>query len=259
MTGTEKGLFFPDKKDEEAKGEVVISIRNICNNRLQGIDLDIRTGEVVALAGLDGQGQSILLRAIAGLLPHVEGEIILEGEKLKIRNIYDSIKNGIFYISDRRDEEELWMTHDIWLNMSVPSVSSRTNFGFIPMKDDRLTVKNTASNLKIEPPALSNIIQNLSGGNRQKVVLGKYLLAKPKILLMDQPTIGLDISAKMEIYKLVREFVDNGIPVLTVLTDCEEVLNLPDRILVMHEGKIAPYTIVTDATAVAILATRILR
>jgi len=239
MTGTEKGLLFPDKMIEKAKGDVVISIRNIRNNHLHGIDLDIHKGEVVALAGLDGQGQSILLRAIAGLLPHVEGEIILEGKKIKFRDIYDSIRSGIFYISNRRDEEELWITHDIWLNMSVASVSSRSKFGFIPMKNDRSTVRSVASNLKIEPPSLSNVIQNLSGGNRQKVVLGKYLLAKPKFLLMDQPTIGLDISSKVEIYNLVREFVNNGIPVLTVLTDCEEVVNLPDRILVMHEGKIA--------------------
>ena len=238
MTGTEKGLLFPEKVNGKKKGEVVVSIRNLSNNKLQGIDLDIHTGEVVALAGLDGQGQSILLRTIAGLLPHEKGEIILRGKRINIRNVYDSIRNGIFYISDRRDDEELWLTHDIWLNMSVPSVSNRTNLGFIPMKKDHSTVKSTATNLKIEPPNLSNTIQNLSGGNRQKVVLGKYLLSKPKILLMDQPTIGLDISAKMEIYKLVREFVDNGIPVFTVLTDCEEVLNLPDRILVMHEGKI---------------------
>ncbi len=239
MTGIEKGLLFPNKKGDKENGNVVLSIRNLRNKLLHGIDLDIHEGEVVALAGLDGQGQSILLRAIAGLIPKSEGDILLEGEKLKIRDIYDSIRNGIFYISDRRDEEELWMTHNIWLNMSVASVSTRTNLGFIQMKNDYSTVSGIASNLKIEPPTLSNTIQNLSGGNRQKVVLGKYLLAKPRILLMDQPTIGLDISAKMEIYNLVREFVNNGIPVLTVLTDLVEVVNLPDRILVMHDGKIA--------------------
>jgi ribose transport system ATP-binding protein len=239
MTGTEKGLSFPSKKLDKVDGDAVLSIRNLHNNYLHGIDLDIYKGEIVALAGLDGQGQSLLLRAISGLLTRVEGTIILEGEEILIRDVFDAVRNGIFYVSDRRDEEELWMTHEIWLNISVPSISSRTHLGLIPMKNDRSTVNNIASDLNIEPPSLNNVINTLSGGNRQKVVLGKYLLSKPRILLMDQPTIGLDINAKMEIYHLVRDFVNNGVPVLTVLTDCEEVLNLPDRILVMHEGRIA--------------------
>ncbi len=142
-------------------------------------------------------------------------------------------------MSDHRDEEELWLTHDIWKNISVASVGSRSNLGFVNLKKDRAVVLNMITDLHIEPPSLVKIVQQLSGGNRQKVVLGKSLLSKPKILLLDQPTIGLDIGAKMEIYKLIRELVDEGIPVLTVLTDCEEVVNLPDRVLVMHEGKIA--------------------
>jgi ABC-type sugar transport system ATPase subunit len=239
MTGTEKGLHFPPKSRVEAKGPVVLSLKDASNTSLHSISLDVHQHEIVALAGLDGQGQSTLLRAIAGLLPHVEGSILLDGRPLRVCNPYQAIGRGVFYVSDRRDEEELWLSHDVWLNVSLASVGQRAPFGLIGGKNDRQIVGDMVSNLRVEPPSLTRLVSQLSGGNRQKVVLGKYLLAKPRILLMDQPTIGLDVGAKLEIYRLLRELADEGIPTLTVLTDLEEVVNLPDRILVMHEGIIA--------------------
>jgi ribose transport system ATP-binding protein len=238
MTGTEKGLDFPPKAVGRRQKPPVLTIRNLSNNHIRGITLEVQEGEIVALAGLDGQGQSTLLRAIAGLLPHIEGEILLCGKSLQIRNPFTSINNGIFYLSDKRDEEELWLSHNLWLNASVPSISERTLYGFINLKRDFHVIQDLVSSLRIEPPTLSKIVHQLSGGNRQKVVLGKYLLSSPKILLMDQPTIGLDVRAKVEFYHLLRKLADKGIPTLTVLTDLEEVVNLPNRILVMHEGRI---------------------
>jgi len=237
MTGTEKGLNFPPKTGL-ADGKVVLSLKDIYNTCLHGINLDVHEGEIVALAGLRGQGQSMLLRAVAGLLPHVEGKILLDGTPKKIRDPYDAVSRGIFYVSDRRDEEELWMTHDVWLNMSLASVDDRAPFGVIRTKYDHCVIRDMITNLHIEPPNMRKIVCQLSGGNRQKVVLGKYLLASPKILLMDQPTIGLDVGAKVEIYEFLRKLAGEGIPTLAALTDLEEVVNLPDRILVIHEGKI---------------------
>ena len=238
MTGTEKGLHFPPKAGVTTSRKVVLSLQGIRDGSLCDINLDIHQGEIVALAGLRGQGQSILLRAVAGLLPHVEGEILLEGLPIRNRSPYDSIKNGVFYVSDQRDEEELWLSHDIWLNLSLTSIGDRTSFGIIRTKHEHGVMTDMISSLRIEPPSLRKIVHQLSGGNRQKVVLGKYMLAHPKILLMDQPTIGLDVGAKVEIYDLLRNLADQGIPTLAVLTDLEEVVNLPDRILVIHEGKI---------------------
>lgn len=238
MTGTEKGLHFPPRAGAMTGRKVVLSLRGIKNGSLCDINFDVHEGEIVALAGLRGQGQSILLRAIAGLLPHIEGEILLGAEPMRCRNPYDSIKCGIFYVSDQREEEELWLSHDIWLNLSLTSIGDRASFGIIRTKYDHAVMQDMVLNLRIEPPNLRKLVQQLSGGNRQKVVLGKYLLARPKILLMDQPTIGLDVGAKVEIYELLRKLTDQGIPTLAVLTDLEEVVNLPDRILVIHEGKI---------------------
>ncbi len=238
MTGTEKGLSFPEKIGLKSKGEVVLSLRDVTNKWLKDVSLEVRKGEIVALAGLRGQGQSKLLRTVAGLLPRVGGEIRIRDEQLNIESPRDAIDNGIFYISDKRDEEELWLTHDVWLNISVASIDDRSRVGFIKRRDDREAVERMVSSLRIETPSLAQIVRNLSGGNRQKVVLGKYLLSRPRVLLMDQPTMGLDVGAKTEIYYLLRKLSEEGIPTLAVLTDLEEVVNLPDRILVMREGEI---------------------
>jgi ABC-type sugar transport system ATPase subunit len=239
MTGTEKGLHFPPRPFARSEAPVILSLRNVNTPQLRDINLDVHEGEIVALAGLRGQGQSILLRAAAGILPQFHGQVSIRGEPIKIRNPFDAIDCGIFYVSDRRDEEDLWLSHDVWFNISLGSISNRTSLGVIKMKEDRLIIDEMVENLRIETPSLSKIVQQLSGGNRQKVVLAKYLLSRPRVLLMDQPTIGLDVGAKAEIYALLRELANEGIPTLAVLTDLEEVVNLPDRILVMHEGKIA--------------------
>jgi ribose transport system ATP-binding protein len=238
MTGTEKGLHFPPRAIAEASGPAVLSLRNLRDGRLRGVSLDVRRGEIVALAGLRGQGQSAVLRAVAGLHAPVEGDILLEGKRARVRDPRQAMRSGICYVSDRRDEEELWLSHDIRLNMSVPSIGDRARFGIIRGKDDCCVIQDMISRLHVEPPSLDREVRQLSGGNRQKVVLGKRLLTRPKVLLMDQPAIGLDVGAKVEIYEHLRKLAETGIPTLAVLTDLEEVVNLPDRILVMHEGVI---------------------
>jgi ribose transport system ATP-binding protein len=238
MTGKEKGLDFPAKLGQRQLGETVLSVKNAATKHLKDVSLEIHRGEIVALAGLRGQGQSSLLRAITGLELRTQGTIEMFGTPVRIESPRTAMKNGIFFVSDRRDQEELWLAHDVWLNMSVASVDSRTSWGIIPRIKDRKIVEEMVQRLRIVTPSIAKIVRQLSGGNRQKVVLGKYLLASPKVLLLDQPTMGLDVGAKVEIYYLLRQLAAEGIPTLTVLTDLEEVVNLPDRVFVMHEGRI---------------------
>ncbi|MGM0366221.1 MAG: sugar ABC transporter ATP-binding protein [Actinomycetota bacterium] len=238
MTGIEGGLKFPERLGVDSKGKVVLSVKNLNSKHLKGINLEIRENEIVGLAGLRGQGQSELLRTLAGIMSKSSADIKINGQEVRINSTFDAIKAGFFYISDKRDKEELWLSHDIIFNIVLMSISSRTRGGFIKKKEEKKLVKDIAEKLQIETARLDNYVQLLSGGNRQKVVLAKYLLAKPRILFLDQPTIGLDVGAKMEIYKILRMLAKKGIPTLTLLTDREEILQFPDRLLVMFEGEI---------------------
>ena len=239
MTGSEVGLQFPEKMGLKKKGKLVLRIRGLSNQYLKDIDIDLYEGEIVGLAGLRGQGQSMLLRTIVGLVPKKAGEIYLNGQKIEVKNPRDAVKHGLFYLSDARDEEELWLTQDVLFNISNPSVKERCVAGFVRKSVEKRICDEIITKLQVETPSLAQIVKNLSGGNRQKVVLGRKLLCKPKVFLADQPTKGLDISAKTEIYYLLRKLAsEEGIPVLTVLNDLPEVVNLPDRVLVMREGRI---------------------
>ncbi len=238
MTGIAGGLQFPAKRGIGTRSDVVLSVRGMASKHLKTTDLVVRKGEIVGLAGLRGQGQSKLLRTIAGILNKNEGTISIDGKEIVINSVYDAMKAGIYYISDRRDEEELWSSHNVTFNMTLPSLNQRTHFGIINTKMENKSAQSMVDKLNVETPNLEKVVRYLSGGNRQKVVLSKYLMAEPKILLLDQPTVGVDIGAKVQIYNLLRSLADEGIPTLALLTDREEILQLPDRLLVMREGAI---------------------
>ncbi len=237
MTGKESGLSFPEK-NKKIDEEIILSVKGLKNDCIRNIDIKVYKGEILAIAGLRGQGQRELLRSITGLYPKREGTVQLAKEKLHINTPKDAIKKGLFYISDQRDLEELWLAHEIWFNITLPSLKNRCKFCFIDKKENNKCVDKLISQLNIETPSAAQLVRNLSGGNRQKVVLGKYLLAQPKMLIIDQPTLGLDVGAKIEIYEILRKLAGEGIPTLAVLTDLEEIVNLPDRVLVMREGEI---------------------
>jgi ABC-type sugar transport system ATPase subunit len=239
MSGREVGLKFPQRKEFERSKKPILRVRNLSNEYLKNVDLDLYEGEIVALAGLSGHGQSALLKTLLGMIPKRRGEVHIEEKRVDIRSPKDAMKNGLFYLSDRKDEEELWLHHDVLFNICNPSVKDRSTLYFVGRSVERRVCEEIVSKLRIQTPSLAQIIMNLSGGNRQKVVLGRKLLCKPKILAADQPTIGIDISTKEEIYFLMRKLAaEEGVSILTVLTELSEVINLPDRILVMREGTI---------------------
>lgn len=243
MTGQRRGLSFPQRdvsKGREEKEESVLSIRGLNTVKptvLENINIELRRGEIVALAGLRGQGQSELLKCIFGLIPNYGGDIYLHGKKVEINNPADAIKHGIVRISDDKEKEELCLTLSVLRNMSLAKVSRQSKWLMNP-KEERKNAETFVSMFRIETPSLGQQLLNLSGGNRQKVVLSKWLQVKPKVMLADQPTVGLDVGTKMEVYRILRELAKEGLSILTVLTEMEEVLNLPDRILVMREGGI---------------------
>ena len=237
MTGMKRGITFPEKAAKI--GKTILSIKNLSvDNVLKNISLDLREGEIVALAGLRGQGQEILLQALYGLESLTSGEIYLNGRKLDIKSPLDAIRHGIIYVSDKRDYEELWPSLSILKNVSMASLKNRSKFGVIQFSKEKRDAVKMVSKLAVDAPSLDKETMYLSGGNKQKVALAKWLLTSAKVMLLNKPTEGIDVATKMDIYKLLRELANQGIAILTVLTELSEVINLPDRILVMREGKI---------------------
>ncbi|MEM3610133.1 MAG: sugar ABC transporter ATP-binding protein [Candidatus Aenigmatarchaeota archaeon] len=237
MIGTKIELVFPEKAIKV--GDPILSVRNLkLKHLLNNINFDLHRGEIVALAGLRGQGQEKLLEAIYGLEKLDNGEIYLSGKKLEIKNPLDAIKYGIIYISDKRDYEELWPSLSVIKNMSMASLDKVSKFGFIKFKKERQAAENMVNFLNIRVPSLDGDVMYLSGGNKQKVALSKWLLKDGKVMLLNKPTDGIDVATKMEIYHILRRLANQGKAILTFLSELPEVLNLPDRILVLREGTI---------------------
>jgi ABC-type sugar transport system ATPase subunit len=237
MTGTKVELAFP--KRAEKVGDIVLSLKGIkLDNILNNISLSLHEGEIVALAGLRGQGQEKLLEAIFGLEKLDGGEIYLSGKRIDISEPADAIKNGIIYVSDKRDYEELWPTLSVLKNVSMASLNKRSRFGFIKLKNEMKEVAEMVDFLAIRAPSVLHETMYLSGGNKQKVALAKWLLVGGKVMLLNKPTDGIDVMTKMELYRILRDLAGRGKSILTYLSELPEVLNLPDRILVMRDGAI---------------------
>jgi len=248
MTGKEIKQIFPEKVTVSQKErDIILSIRNLSSDsRLEKINIDIKNSEIVALAGLKGHGQSTLLRTIFGLRPKISGEIYLNGKKVNINNPVDALMLGVVMISNRR-EDELCFTHSVRMNIALASLDRRKRLGFVDLQNEKKEISSIKSKLNIITPSLDAEVINLSGGNKQKVIFGKWLLTEPKVLLCDDPAEGLDIGSKSEVYHIIRGLAEEGKGILLVLSDMTEILNLPDRVLVMREGKIVKEFNITDS------------
>ena len=205
--------------------------------KLENINLDINKGEIVALAGLRGHGQSELLRAIFGLIPKSSGKIFINNKEVMVNNPVKAKMEKIAFLSNKR-EDELCFTHSIRRNIALSSLGKRQRAGFIVQREEKKEVSDIFSKMNIIAPSLATEVGDLSGGNKQKVVFSKWLLTQPDLLLCDEPAEGLDVGAKSEVYHILRRLADEGKSILLVLSDMVEILNLPDRVVVIREGKI---------------------
>lgn len=239
MVGREFVDIFPQKKGHKIKGKLIFSVRGL-NRRevLKDINFDLHKGEIVTLAGLEGQGQRELTRAIFGVDTIDSGEIYFEGKKIKINSPRDAIRAGIGFLSDDRKTESLALCRSTLENISLPSLKKRHVLGFIKRKKEKKAVDGQVKELNIRVASIEQEVQFLSGGNQQKVIIAKWLLATPKVIIFDEPTIGIDVGTKIEIYHRLRELADEGKGILVVSSDMLEIIGISDRVLVMFEGKI---------------------
>jgi inositol transport system ATP-binding protein len=238
MIGRKVGEDFV--KESSPVGPTLLSVENFSKRgQFNNISLNLKKGEVLGIFGLMGAGRSEFLHALYGLEKPDQGEVRIENQKVKICSPRDAIKNGIALVTEDRKKMGLVLTSSVKENISLASLKELTTGLFIHEKREKLQVADMVNKFNIKITGLSHLVKNLSGGNQQKVVLGKCFLTAPKILLLDEPTRGIDVGAKREIYKIISSYTSEGYGVIMISSEIPEILSMSDRIVVFKNGSIA--------------------
>jgi ribose transport system ATP-binding protein len=207
----------------------------------QPVDLDLRSGEILGLAGLVGAGRTELARVIFGVDRALGGQVELNGTPLNIRSTADAVARGIFLAPEDRKATGILLDMPIQQNISLPNLAAHARRFIVSREKEANTAGIQREKLNIKAASMMTLTGLLSGGNQQKVVLAKWLAMTPKVMILDEPTRGIDIGAKSEIYRLMRALAKSGVAVLMISSDMEEVIGVSDRIAVMHQGGISGF------------------
>jgi erythritol transport system ATP-binding protein len=258
MTGEANIQAGSDK--ERTIGEQFFELRDICLPRVGGglmvnhVSLTLRRGEILGLFGLIGAGRSELFECIMAARPEATGDVLIDGKKLTSKDITGRIADGIVLIPEDRQREGLVQNLSVTSNMTLSSLRRFMKGVHISENAEKLEVEEQIRELSIKVSSPNAIIGSLSGGNQQKVVVGKALLAKPKLLLMDEPTRGIDVSAKADVFRIVRKLAAQGLGVILATSELKEILAIPDRIVVLSKGRITGTFDRTEATEEKLVA-----
>lgn len=237
MVGRELNEVFPKKSNQP--GEVLISIRNLSKKGLfKNINFEVRQGEILGIAGLMGAGRTEVVESIFGLHKIDEGHVEIQNKKVRINHPNDAIKNGIALVTEDRREQGLVLCRSVKENITISALNEITKLGMLNKTSEDKTVDSFIESLRIKLNSKYQEVGRLSGGNQQKVVIAKWLMTKPRILILDEPTRGIDIGAKSEIYKLMTTFANEGYAIIVISSELPEVLGLSDRIIVLSNGEL---------------------
>ncbi|MGB3365855.1 MAG: sugar ABC transporter ATP-binding protein [Acidaminobacteraceae bacterium] len=246
MVGREINDIYP-KRDNFITEEVVLETKNWNafdsnkkKNVIKNANIKLRKGEVVGLAGLMGSGRTEFALSMFGnpRKYNVSGELIIHQKKVEFKHPKEAIKAGIAYVSEDRKGDGLILIQDIKQNISIANLKSLAKIGVINQNDEIIECENYRKQLNIKTPSINQTVSNLSGGNQQKVALSKWLFANPDILILDEPTRGIDVGAKFEIYTLINQLIENGMSIIMISSELPELLAMSDRIYVVAEGLI---------------------
>ena len=253
MVGREITQMFP--KQEVPIGEVVLSIKNLTlDGVFRNVSFDVRAGEIVGMAGLVGSGRSNVAETLFGVTPASSGTITINGKEERIDTPAKAMQCGMAFLTEDRKDTGCFLALNIQDNMDTAVLNSRyVSNGFVQRKQLHEDCVAMAKRLRVKTPDMHEVIQNLSGGNQQKVLVGRWLLTNPKILILDEPTRGIDVGAKAEIHRLVSELAGTGVAILMISSEMPEVLGMSDRIVVMHEGAVTGILDRKDADQVSIM------
>ncbi|MDF2786873.1 MAG: D-ribose transporter ATP-binding protein [Pantoea eucrina] len=238
MVGRELTQLFP--KFNGTIGEDVLTVRGLTSkDRFSDISFSVRKGEILGVAGLVGAGRSEVMESLFGMESYDSGEVLIDGVPVSIDSPSTAIEKGMAFLTEDRKKSGLFLVLSVMENMSIVNMPDYTGkSGFVSHVKMAQDCMDQIRKLNIKTPTMDQIINNLSGGNQQKVLIARWLLAQPKILILDEPTRGIDVGAKAEIYRLISELANRGVAIIMVSSELPEILGMSDRIMVMHGGRI---------------------
>ncbi|MDG6895482.1 ribose ABC transporter ATP-binding protein RbsA [Volucribacter amazonae] len=241
----------------QPRGKLRLEVEHLVGQGIDGVSFQLYEGEILGISGLMGAGRSELMKMIYGALPIIAGEVRLNQQKILNRCPQEGLENGIVYISEDRKGDGLILSLSVKENMSLTALKQLSHWGHIDSKAETMIVDDFIALFNIKTPTREQQIGLLSGGNQQKVAIAKGLLTRPNVLIIDEPTRGVDVGARKEIYQLINKFKQEGLSIIMVSSDMPEVLGMSDRILVMCEGKISAEFQRNEATQEKLLAAAI--
>lgn len=247
MVGRDIGDFYPEMDAEIS--DVKIELKNF--NRegfFKDINIKAKKGEVLGISGLMGAGRTEIMRSVFGLDPKDSGEVFIDGKKIEIKNPADAIKNKIGFVTENRQEEGLILDESIRENISLLNFDKFSKNSFIDKAKEKNLSDNLVDSFKVKTQSSESKISDLSGGNQQKVVFAKWYAIGPEILILDEPTKGVDVGAKREIYDLIKDLTKKAVSIILISSDLPELISLSNRIYVIHEGKIQGELLKKDAS-----------
>ncbi len=241
MVGRVLDKLYPPKLSEDEKSDdVILSVRGLNEGkRVFDVDFDLRRGEILGLAGLIGAGRSEIARAVCRLEGKPRGEVMLRGRPLRLKDYRDSIREGLVYLSEDRKGDGLFLNMSIASNVSALDIGRVSNgMGFIERRKEMKRADELGRRLKLRANSIGDAVSTLSGGNQQKVALAKMLSVEPEVIFLDEPTRGVDVGAKAEIHRQIRELAREGVGVVVISSELPELIGVSDRVLVVREGRI---------------------
>jgi inositol transport system ATP-binding protein len=253
MVGREITQMFP--KEDVALGEVVLSVKNLTlNGVFRDVSFDVRAGEILGVAGLVGSGRSNVAETIFGVTPASSGTIEIDGKPVDVFSPTEAIRNRMAFLTEDRKETGCLLILNVLENMQLAVLQDRfVKNGFVEQSTLSAECEDMCRKLRVKTPNMNERIENLSGGNQQKVLIGRWMLTNPRILILDEPTRGIDVGAKAEIHRLVTEMAKTGVAVIMISSEMPEVLGMSDRIMVMHEGRVTGFLDRAEATQIRVM------
>lgn len=237
MVGRQISTFYPPKATT-TDGEEILRVEGFTSSLFRNISFNLKKGEILGFSGLVGAGRSEVMRALCGLDRYDAGKVWYLDQMIKNKSYKDAIKKGICYLTEDRKKNGLFLKMSILLNISSVIVDSISRYSLIQKNREKQLVKEQIKTMGIKTSSEELKVKRLSGGNQQKVMISKWLVAKPSILIMDEPTRGIDVGAKSEIHYMLRKLAESGIGVIIISSEMPEIIGLCDRVVVMHEGSV---------------------